>query len=526
MSDKDPIEYSPEELAEIQRIVSILPGSSNAADEGGVMSLAGAAAPPPAKDPAMEEGYRSFSELLEDTDDADNTFSANDAIDELPGDAIMDISDDIAELSDEDLTFAPQEDAAEDFADIPSFDTSAEQPATETFADLPDFDSDGGGFSISDGSDLPDIPDLDGFDEGPADETFSRGRSTADSGSTLGQLDALLADEPESVDEQDISSDMFVDAGEPAGAAEAAESPDDIPLSDDFAGDEFDELPAMALDGGADESLPDMSELDLGSADIPEADELDVPDVDLGGLGGLDFSEEPSVEPVDDFGGGLNELDGFGSMPESPSGAAGDDAATGADVLMIWILAILMCRNLLLKCRASISSLWGMRRIFSGRTTTAGYSRVHGPASATAPSSGAESESGSVDLSDEELRRLKKALALYPAGLMYAVRDAVLKDMLAPADTRQLVDMILDNRPVDNIRRFLRKSSIVKLIRMRLPGGSGGLWFPGPNIHLRGVSGNRHFSNGHVSLHWVRLRFLRSAHYHIFTYTGPGWRSV
>ncbi|MCX8123659.1 MAG: tetratricopeptide repeat protein [Spirochaetes bacterium] len=69
----------------------------------------------------------------------------------------------------------------------------------------------------------------------------------------------------------------------------------------------------------------------------------------------------------------------------------------------------------------------------------------------------------SVEISDAELRRLKKALLLLHPTLRRKIKDIILQDQLSPEDTRKLIDLIVSGKPEDNIQRFIEKKLNIRL---------------------------------------------------------------
>nr|HPK43814.1 hypothetical protein [Spirochaetota bacterium] len=62
-----------------------------------------------------------------------------------------------------------------------------------------------------------------------------------------------------------------------------------------------------------------------------------------------------------------------------------------------------------------------------------------------------------VEISDAELRRLKKALLLLHPALRKKIKEIILRDELSPQDTRKLIDLIVSGKPEENIQRFIEK---------------------------------------------------------------------
>ncbi|MEJ5362697.1 MAG: hypothetical protein WHV26_11610 [Spirochaetota bacterium] len=69
----------------------------------------------------------------------------------------------------------------------------------------------------------------------------------------------------------------------------------------------------------------------------------------------------------------------------------------------------------------------------------------------------------SVEISDAELRRLKKALLLLHPVLRRKIKEIILRDELSPEDTRKLIDLIISGKPEENIQRFIEKKLNIKL---------------------------------------------------------------
>lgn len=69
----------------------------------------------------------------------------------------------------------------------------------------------------------------------------------------------------------------------------------------------------------------------------------------------------------------------------------------------------------------------------------------------------------SVEISDADLRRLKKALLLLNPVLRRKIKEIILRDELSPEDTKKLIDLIVSGKPEDNIQRFIEKKLNIKL---------------------------------------------------------------
>lgn len=71
--------------------------------------------------------------------------------------------------------------------------------------------------------------------------------------------------------------------------------------------------------------------------------------------------------------------------------------------------------------------------------------------------------SSEIELSEKDLARLKKAIILFNPAIRQAIRDTIINDRLSGDDTRKLVDMIITGKPEDNIQKFLEKKLKIKI---------------------------------------------------------------
>jgi tetratricopeptide (TPR) repeat protein len=69
-----------------------------------------------------------------------------------------------------------------------------------------------------------------------------------------------------------------------------------------------------------------------------------------------------------------------------------------------------------------------------------------------------ESEKGSsLEITDRDLAKLKKAMILFNPAVRQTIRDVIINDLLSLADTRKLVDMIVSGKSEDSVKSFLEK---------------------------------------------------------------------
>ncbi|HPA63106.1 MAG TPA: hypothetical protein PLC67_04050, partial [Spirochaetota bacterium] len=275
---KETAAITPEEAAEIERILSVLPGGASSRKK-------------------TDETPASSQDL-----DASSDF--------------QDVSDTAGEIQDI-TSMVKIEDEPEpsfNFQDQDEFAASDAFPETEsdTFSGIDD-SAFGSEETVSDA-----LPDIDfggetdsgepsfGFDETTAsveapsgagkfqslkDKIASKFKKKIDTSTAEGQIESLLEDEPEAVDDQDISKDIFV-----GGEDSFADSSSDFSLDDQFSQEEssseelpsfedaasFDDLGGVSLDGSADFSGPDLSDIDIGGkADVQTADIDELPEIDF-----------------------------------------------------------------------------------------------------------------------------------------------------------------------------------------------------------------------------------------------------
>ncbi|HNX23407.1 MAG TPA: tetratricopeptide repeat protein [Spirochaetota bacterium] len=62
-----------------------------------------------------------------------------------------------------------------------------------------------------------------------------------------------------------------------------------------------------------------------------------------------------------------------------------------------------------------------------------------------------------MELSSKDMARLKKAIILFNPAVRQAIRETVINDLIPPADMKKLVDMIITGKSEDSIHRFLEK---------------------------------------------------------------------
>lgn len=480
MADKNPnseIEYTPEELEEIERIVGSLPGSTQVKGDEDILSLS---------ETEQEEAEEVIEETpLEEMDFGDVPSDLSE-LETMPLDDLQfdDFSDDES-FSDIDLSLPTEDEPAEsapvdepellditdsitEIPDVSEEEVSFDLPEIDDEIDfeteaLDDLDTSPELDDISPAPEDYDNVDLSGIDLPPIEEeaekpTFSYKPRTIPKGidpnSTLGQLNTLTENEPDSVDAFEISTDVFTDSDD-----EEEESPEKIqqqePALEEFSEPE----PEITLSGETDTTeMPDLDSLDLSDdlGGLDEGDLSDLPDVDF----------EPASGIPDDEGAEFGELpDDLGSFSDDESelsdiGSELGDFDAGEFDGMEELTEHLET--------TPVSEPGGetpeLEPIDSVSDFEDELPDIHTDVPGIEPIDDEDEEvprpseeKKGLDFTPDELKKLKKALLLFPNGLTDAIKDTILNDRLSEADTRRLADMILQGRPEDNIHRFLEK---------------------------------------------------------------------
>ncbi|MBN2433961.1 MAG: tetratricopeptide repeat protein [Spirochaetes bacterium] len=447
----EPVTYSAEELAEIERIVGTLPGSTEKSSDGTLMSL---------NDEPPEE-------LSSQPDQADYSAYNNDDLEDLalePDSLIEEDGFEVEELNPDDSSENISLDA-DDLSALPelddssiSFDIGEQEPSNiepdipfdledeinnDDISALPDEDISLDNFDdIS--TDLPSDEGLDelgaGFDLSDADDDAV---SDLDDGSMMDQLNDLTADEGDSIDLDDLADDEFLSASSGLSSGDSDDS--------------------VSIDGDDEMSLPDLNSLDMDdSSSIEEGDLTELPNVGFDDLDSDsvendagevdDFSDQDIDIGLDDFSDDISELPDIDQADRSNA----DDIAGFDDMDDIGAMPID-------EDIESSSILDDLEQVGTGDSGMSSGLDIDMPEiepvddHISAGGSSASKSGDSLELSTDELNKIKKSLLLYPAGLTAAVKDTILNDRLSPRDTRRVVDMILEGRPDHNIHRFLEK---------------------------------------------------------------------
>jgi len=437
--------YNAEEQAEITRIIAKLPGSPGAEK----------AVTPPLPTPVVqpEETEQDFLTELPMDENADLT------LDELPDDFdIPGASDDVTEDLSEESEFMPRSfDLDEPLEDETQGGAIDEEPQdiTSLLEELPDENLQTFDEQMTESAAEEDFSsvDISGVELPPLEQEevqkprFSyTPKSLPKKDPTLAQLETILRGEPETIDIQEYSKEGFYQDDEGEEEAPAAPS---APEPGNTAEAPFD-ISA--------EDIPDLSSLSIESPhEMESANVSDLPDLDVADFG-LESPENEAGESIadeigdfdiqdagfDDDGISATSLDEVDLTPQSDTHEDSSFEDAQMDVL------------------PDIDDSLPEIEIEPD----------DGEDEDTAGTSGARKGSASGDASEltpEELKKMKKSLLLYAPGLTEAIKDTILNDRLSAADTRRLVELIVQGRPEDNIHRFLEK----KLSRRIDPQGSG-----------------------------------------------------
>ncbi len=469
------IEYSPEELEEINRVVDHIQST--------LAGTAVAEGPPPARPDAAEpeeleelEDDLDFEELEEPDMDFDEEYVGEPKDLDLPsGDLDSLAADEVEEFPEE--PGAPEEDISLD-AELPMEDidelASLEDLGAEEEGPAPDLEFDEEPEELEDITDIleeveeeepepveefPEFEDISGVpEELPEEEipSLPEEKPVSDEATPLEQLDALTLDEPESLDTGDLApDDEFVDEvgipdldlGEPEAQAEPSGE-------------------VVSIGEDSDMDIPDLSDLTLEEpGEIEEAADEDIPDLDLGEIGEEEPEEggEPlvsdEIDEIDDLGAlaGFDEEPSLGdelmdtSVEEEPAGE--EDFMPQAPGLP----------------DISDADIGGEEPLEIEPLDDESFEEpLVEPVAPPTPEAGE-----GIELSDRDLKRLKKAILLFNPALIREIKDTVINDRLSEKDTRQLVDLIISGRPEDNVRAFLEKKlkkRIVPVDETRVPG--------------------------------------------------------
>ena len=296
-------------------------------------------------------------------------------------------------------------------------------------------------------------------------------RKEAVTGSPMEQLEGLTRDEPESLDDQDISSDEFVT--DELRVEPPPRKREEEPLEPDFDGMVED----VPLPKEVETEIPDLSDLSLREAgEMPEAREEDIPDIDLGDLGAVESAPERKREPEPDLGDDM--IEDFGKdfevseAPEEPA-PRGREKAEPLDNELFpeeGILDTLTSDGIgemiekEEKKPPRREPKTAPEPVFDEEEPFHVEMLDDEPAPETKPKAGRKETKDAVELSSGEMRRLKKAILLYNPSIRQAIKDTVINDLLPPKETKLLISMILGGKAEEGIQQYLEQKLKRKII--------------------------------------------------------------
>lgn len=499
---KDQITYTPEELEEINRIVEVVNNSQYSRPLGVPAAVA-----EPVSEPEIDAGEE-FPEInIGEPDDLDLPLGDLDgfgdveeiepvpeplegiaAAEDLPLEDLMSVAEEVAEESAEEFPDISM--PGEDFSEIQAEDlTELGESEVEDISDLieevEDIGEPGPPGEIEDLEEieeLDEIEEIEGLEELPGDvsapeeiETLDdlTGDLTEETGeaapdfeemdfaadisgeeaaeappgeplSALDELDALTSEEPESLDDQELADTEFVGGDEFEPVEEVPEEIEEledagvpeIDLDDLAAPSETVEAPddtGVAFEQGIESDIPDLSDISFEEGeDIPEAAESDIPDIGFDDIGGEDISEETSL---------ADEIDGIpdlGDLTTESEETPGIEEIEDIDIEPIDDVAEPVPVE-----QEDISDDFAIEPLEEEEVSPAD----------TEGTGGGEP----LELSERELKKLKKAIILLHPNLRTMIKNIIVNDRLAPGEARQLVDMVMESRPEHEIAGFIEE---------------------------------------------------------------------
>ncbi len=423
---EETIEYTPEELAEIDRIISVVteeePPSAQEILE------------PLQERPASSETVAGVEDFFPgEPDDLD-----------LPSDALEGIEEDMISSIEmpEDIGISEEieiqaEDLTDDFDEFPeelSFTEDIKEEGPEEFLDGEIEDITNLIHEVSDETapeniipETEELPDIISIEEAGEPQAAKR------EGSPLEQLDELTRGEPESLDSTDFAEDEFIGMDEPE--AEVSLPEEEISEASDFSEEVTDEKSGITFE--EDEEIPDLSDISLTDAeDMADADTSDIPDIDLDSIGAPEtggISEDIETEAVSfeepaDTGLDIGE-DDLGIFEED---VAGDEELPDIDLSPV---------------EESSEDLVIEPLDEEGPE--------HETPEMIKPTA---SEEPSADLSEKELKKLKKAIQLFNPGMIRAIKDTIINDRIPAGQIHELVNMIISGRPESSVKDYLEEA--------------------------------------------------------------------
>ena len=409
--NEEKIEYTPEELEEIERISNLI--TQDMADLKKAKT-----------DPEVTEKKSKEPDLMTNTP-TDLADLGGEDLGVAPGDLpeleVEDLGespDDLAPLKEEEIAAETSENGIENLKDLEDVELSFPESPSEEMKEEEIDEVEG----LEDISELiheveepiedEDLLELDSEDLTAISEDDAPTLEEEVGMSPLEELDDITTSE----DEFDIAQSAL---GEQAGS-EGGITEKGIEQIGEESGQE--DIIDVTTEKESDQEIPNLSEISLEEkTDISEVE--DIKDINFDELG--DFSLTDSV--VDDKDSDVNTgIDP--KIEEGEGGAKEEEIAEVSDT----------------KDANGIDDIGEIMPIEDEEAVSPPLEKEKG-------------EDVKIELSDDELVKLKKALQLFHPNLRNIVSEVILKDTLSARDTKKLVDKILNEESEDDIKGFLEK---------------------------------------------------------------------
>ncbi len=448
MAEEEKIEYTSEELQEIDRILGVV-SESLSPGENIVFSQ-------PVQESAKPADDDMFSDESADLDESG--FTSDESAAQYSQDSGTDISDVKHEGLDE------IDDIVDLSSDMQPFEDSEHiENISDSITEITDDNFD----SIDDTRLSADRPfEEDEFASAPSEKAAEAAPAAFDgSGTPMQQLEAITSDEPESLDVSEVTDSGEFLGGtdtadirpeikheEPSGIADFSEAKMED-FSDAGLGTSDKDKQQVSLGMDSDIDIPDLSDISLEEASpMQEADTSDIPEIniddfsaaheDIPAVSELPEQDHFDLESIDSGIEAMSDLseDDFSSKPKTSV-----SADIGEDLPDTYIEPPKKEIKQKEKFQPDVDS-------FSVEPLD---DDMH--SDFAAPSSKSSVSSEPVDLSEKDLRKLRMAIVLFNPGVIKVIKETILNDLIPPADTKQLVDMIISGKSEDNVKKFLEK---------------------------------------------------------------------
>ncbi len=449
MAEEEKIEYTSEELQEIDRILGVV---SESLSPGETIVF-----PDPVQESVKPADDDMFSDESSDIDEPG--FTSDESAAQYTEDSGTDISDVKHEGLDE------IDDIVDLSSDMQSFDDSEHiENISDSITEITDDNFDSiDDTRLSEGSPFKE----DDFVPAESEKAPSTAPAVFDgTGTPMQQLEAITSDEPESLDASEISdTGEFLgdkDAGVSTPAIKSEESSDMMDFSEakmeDFSdtglGTTDTDKPQVSLGIDSDSDIPDLSDISLEEASpMQEADTSDIPDINIDDFSAShdDISADSALKEQDHF-----DLESIDSGIEAMSDLSEDDFSSKPKTSVSADIGEDLPDTYIEPPKKEIKQKEKFQPDADSFSVEPLDDDIHSDFGASSSKSSGSSDEP-VDLSEKDLRKLRMAIVLFNPGVIKVIKETVLNDLLNPSDTKQLVDMIISGKSEDNVRKFLEK---------------------------------------------------------------------